>query len=142
MSITILPIEILELEEDSYHLFIKAEFQNKTGELVIDTGASKTVFDRNFIIDDILEFQTRENEITSSGINNEIEDIEFVTINQIKLNDFVIKNFKTAIMDLSHINSIYKKFGNKFIAGLIGSDFLFKYNALISYKDSQLILEY
>lgn len=139
--IVILPIEIKKLEEKSYHLFIKVEFsENIIGDVVIDTGASKTVFDKTFVEKFIKE--TKDNPgITSSGINQNIEDIEFVSIEKIKLGKLCINDFNTAVMDLSHINKVYEKFGDKYIAGLIGSDFLVKYKAVISYKEKKLILE-
>jgi Aspartyl protease len=143
MAQTIIPIEIAKLEEDSFHLFIKAEFSNnRIGNLLIDTGASKTVLDKIFAEDLIIEHIVKDEEITSSGINNAIDDIEFVKLEHMSFVDMRIDDFSTAIMDLTHINTLYKEFGNRQIAGLIGSDFLVKYNALISYKAKHLILEY
>lgn len=143
MPITIIPIEIIELEEESFHLFIEAVFgENKHGNLIIDTGASKTVFDKAFVEELIIDHQVRKDKITSSGINNAIDDIEFVILESIRFNELIIKSFATAIMDLSHINAIYENIGNRYIAGLIGSDFLVRYNALISYKAKHMIIEF
>lgn len=143
MAITILPIEIIELEEESYHLFLEAQFSNAIkANLIIDTGASKTVFDKAFVHEFIIENQQRDEEITSSGINNPINDIEFVVLSKITFGNLVIEKFPAATMDLTHINTLYKNFNKKYIAGLIGSDFLVSYNALISYKAKHIILEY
>jgi len=143
MAKSIIPIEIIELEEESFHLFIEVGFgKHKTGNLIIDTGASKTVFDKSFVKEWIIDHQIRKENITSSGINNAIDDIEFVILESIRFKELIIENFATATMDLSHINAIYENFGNRHIAGLIGSDFLLKYNATISYKAKHLIIEY
>ena len=45
-----IPIEIIELETQSYHLIVKCTLNGEqSGDMVIDTGASKTVFDRDFV---------------------------------------------------------------------------------------------
>jgi hypothetical protein len=37
-------------------------------------------------------------------------------------------------MDMNHINELYQKVSDYKICGLLGSDFLLKYNAVIDYK--------
>jgi hypothetical protein len=41
---------------------------------------------------------------------------------------------KVALLDLSHINELYKRATDLEICGLIGGDFLTKHHALIDYK--------
>jgi len=58
------------------------------------------------------------------------------------LGDLKCQDWTIALIDLTHVNNIYKKFTDKQVAGLIGSDFLFKFNAIIDYKKSELVLRY
>ena len=43
-----IPLILVELEDNNYHILIEAQFSDQElGKWVIDTGASKTVFDIN-----------------------------------------------------------------------------------------------
>lgn len=44
-------------------------------------------------------------------------------------------------MSLSHVNSIYSRFVNKPIAGLLGGDFFDKYKVVIHYADMSLCIQ-
>lgn len=137
-----LPIEIIKLEDASYHLMIEAEFvQNIPGNLIIDTGASKTVFDQQFVESFIIDLQDVDNE-NSSGINAMITQAKFGVIPKISFGTLEILDFQCLLLDLSHVNELYKKFTNKQIAGLMGSDFLVKYEAVIDYGQQKITLNY
>ena len=46
----VVPLQLVELEDENYHILIETIFQNgEKGKWAIDTGASKTVFDANLI---------------------------------------------------------------------------------------------
>lgn len=141
MTIT-LPIEIIKLEDASYHLMIEALFiQNIQGNLIIDTGASKTVFDQQFVESFVVDLQDVDDK-NSSGINAMITKATFGVIPEIKFGTLEIKNYQSLLLDLSHVNALYKKYTNKQIAGLIGSDFLVQYEAVIDYKQQKITLNY
>ena len=42
--ITKIPIEIIRIENEGYHLIIKGKINKKVSNLIIDTGASRSVF--------------------------------------------------------------------------------------------------
>ncbi len=64
-----IPIELVTLEDDSYHLLVACQINGATGFLVVDTGASKTVLDSNFVT----EYTTpsEEQKIKSHGVGEE-----------------------------------------------------------------------
>ncbi len=135
-----LPIQVIRFNDDNVHLMVEADFNHEhKGCLVIDTGASKTVIDESFVNDivkDVEEIETEE----SSGINGQISGAKTGIIPQLGFGKLVLKNYKCLMLDLSHINSIYEKMGKPRIAGLVGSDFLIKYGAIINYKKRTLTL--
>lgn len=135
-----IPIELIELELDNFHIVITSEFSDKeSGNWVIDTGASKTVFDKN-LIKYYSELEGESDEIHTAGISDQPQEISLAIIKPIQFGKFKIPNLKVALLDLSHINKLYSKATNLKICGLIGSDFLMKNGAVIDYKKRILFL--
>jgi hypothetical protein len=136
-----IPIEIIELESNSYHLLVTCEVNgSKKGVLVIDTGASKTVLDKNFVD----EYQlTEENDIEtkSRGLGEGSIVTEIATIKRFVMGDLEVNDFTCALIDLSGINEMYEQYCQRRICGLLGSDFLLKYGAVIDYKKCILDLD-
>jgi hypothetical protein len=52
-----------------------------------------------------------------------------------------MKDLQCALIDLSGINEMYQQHCNRKICGLLGSDFLLKYKAVINYERRILSLE-
>ena len=134
------PLKIIELEEGNFHLIVVGIFEDgETVNWVIDTGASKTVFDKTLsekytILDDETE------EVHSAGIGEKPLETSAGRLKKFHLGKLKISSLKVAILDLSHINDLYSKATDLKIGGLIGSDFLLKYKAVIDYRKKKLIL--
>lgn len=136
-----IPIELIELEANNFHIVIKAQFDNNDVVLLIDTGASKTVF--NSSLDGLVEHPKDlydADEIKTAGIGEGKIDATLATINRLNINEIEIKELDVATINLDHINLIYKQFTSIEIDGLIGSDFLNEYDAIINYKKKLLTL--
>jgi len=137
---TILPIDIVTLGEDnSYHLFVSGAINGKKYDLLIDTGASHTIFDA-MLIPEAPENKTYKQEIQSAGIHSGELKSSIGHIKKFKLGDLKRTNWTVILIDLTHVNDLYKKFTDKQVAGLIGSDFLLKHKAMIDYKKRELVL--
>ena len=137
-----LPIYVVELESDSYHLMIDLEFsEGLKGSLIIDTGASKTVFDANFVESIVTNLEEVEDQ-DSSGINAMILQTKVGTIPMVKFGELEVVNQPWVLLDLFHVNKVYKKRIDKQIVGLLGSDFMVDYNAIIDYGQLTLTLDY
>jgi len=75
-----IPIEIVELETNSFHLLIRCKINSsQEGDLVIDTGASKTVLDKNFV-DVYQKTEQEESEMQSRGLGEGSIDTEMAKI--------------------------------------------------------------
>ena len=146
---TKIPIEIVNLDNESCHLFVKIEFdKDKIGELVIDTGASKTCFDSELVKDFILEKkQLEDTEILPTGITDTPLETEIAVLKKMSIGKLTVKNYQTVLINLSHINKMYELYFSKMnkekkiVYGLLGGDFLQKFNARINYKKKILTLE-
>lgn len=135
---TTLPIRIIKLEDESYHLMVDVTINNETvGHLIVDTGASKTVFDKTFITPHLTEIEEIDDN-HSSGINAMIDNAQIGQLELLSFGELILTNYQCLTLDLSHINALYKKYADKYIAGLLGSDFLLKYGAIIDYSKKTL----
>lgn len=136
-----IPIKIVELESGNYHLLVESVFADgKKGFWVIDTGASKTVFDKNlsrYFIDDN---ETGEELHGAMPTETPLEST-IGTLGKVRFEKFELKNAKVALLDLDHINALYDRTCGIKICGLLGSDVLVKNEALIDYKRKLLVLK-
>lgn len=124
------------------HLWLNIEGESlpKHSGVIIDTGASMSVFDpeimKNFLhdIENSLEMDI------ASGVNADIENPQSGKLSGIHIDGLTIDNLEVGIMNLEHIQGIYESQFNMKLCGLLGSDFLEKFDAQIDYKQSILIL--
>lgn len=136
-----IPIQIIELEPDNYHIMVSSVFADgDSANWIIDTGASKTVFDKK-LIEYYFILEGELDEIHTAGIG---EQPMAVILAELKTTDFgklIVKNQKVALLDLSHINELYSKVSDIKISGLLGGDFLMKYRAVIDYRKKLMVLK-
>ncbi len=149
---TKIPIEIVKLDDNGgCHLFMKVKFNEETSkEVVIDTGASVSCFDglilEKFIskIDEI----DKKDDLQPTGITDTKLNVKKAILEKICFGSLNLENYPIVLLDLTHINNMYemyfseKKQKKLQICGLIGSDFLRKFNAIIDYKNQFLTLEF
>jgi hypothetical protein len=129
-----IPLKLVELENENYHILLEMRFSDNEPQMwVIDTGASKTVFDIN-LRDYYKEVDTPLTEIESMGIGDIRIETKSGIINEMKLGEVTLHDLYVALIDLSQINVLYHQYTNEKISGLIGSDFLYRYNATIDFK--------
>lgn len=131
-----IPISVIELEPESYHLFIEGMINGKSVNLLVDTGASKTVFDINRISNYVRKrkksFESFEKQTTGLGTNT--MESHFTKLKKISIGKLEILNFKAILLDLTHVNQSYQLINQRPIDGVFGSDLLMKYKAVIDYK--------
>ena len=142
--LTKIPIQKISIEGEGFHLMIKANINGKKANILIDTGASRTVFDseqiKNFIPEDHDEFE--DNEKLSTGLGTDSLASQATTIDELQFGDLIIKNYIAVVLDMKHINQSYSKLNFPAIDGVLGGDLLSKYKAVIYYKEKILKLYY
>ena len=131
---TTIPFKILDIGGEGYHLLLKVYINKKVASLIIDTGASKTVFDKTRIEKFVKERTFEKHEALSSGLGTNTMQSEQVTIKKMKIGELEVENYMTVLLDLSHVNQSYEQVGQKPVDGVLGSDILLKYNAVIDYE--------
>ena len=131
---TKIPIDIIELESLNYHLILPTQpDEGETAYWVIDTGASKSVFDIN-LAEFILSEEEGTEDLHAANMSEEPLKTSLGILKPLLFGKLKVDNMKVALMDMNHINELYQKVSDYKICGLLGSDFLLKYNAVIDYK--------
>lgn len=137
-----IPFEIIHLNEEGYHLRIAAKINSKEVSLILDSGASQTAIDQNFIKKEYQELEILEAEQVSSGIGtHSMESFECI-FNLFSIGDLQIENYKASLIDLSHVNHTYHRLNLIPIHGVLGNDILLKYDAIIDYKNKQVLMSF
>ena len=137
---TTLPIEIFPIEDDGYHLKITLFINGNPARMILDTGASRTVFDETrvgvFVDKNYIEGQDR----LSTGLGTNTMESKQVMLDEFQIGELTIKDYNAAVLDLTHVNQSYERLALKPIDGVLGSDILFDYKAVIDYEKRELVL--
>ena len=129
-----IPINIINIEGDGFHLIAEGRINDKVARFVVDTGASRTVFDKDRILNYINNPEFAEKEGLSAGIGaTDISSFIF-NIEELSFGDLKIEDYQAVAMDLTNINASYEMIKLPPIDGVLGGDLLRKHNAVISYK--------
>ena len=137
---TIIPIETILIEDDGSHLILKTKINGKNANLLIDTGASRTVFDQERIRQFVTDKSFVQHDKLSTGLGTNSMPTSVVTIKSFHLGDLHLQNFSAVLLDLQHVNTTYDKLGHDAIDGVLGNDILVRYDAEINYKKMALTL--
>lgn len=136
---TRIPIKVFKLDPTSYHIKCEAIVNGEKMILLIDTGASRTVFDMD--LSSKFNHEVKEHSSVTSGVgSNEIKSYA-AKIKSLQLGKLTIKNYESAFIDFTHIHAAYEMAGVNKIYGIIGGDILKKYKAIINYGSKTMTLE-
>lgn len=140
MKIVRLPIQIIPIDEDGFHMIVKGEINGLQATLLIDTGASRTVFDRSWIEKVMPASGVTDNEKLSVGLGTNSMPSIVTVIDLISFGHLKIKNYQAVALDLSHVLESYSKLGLPRVDGILGGDLLYQYRAVVDYGKSILTL--
>ncbi|MBD1431388.1 clan AA aspartic protease [Sphingobacterium sp. DN00404] len=136
-----IPLEILELQGDGYHILIDVCLFDQPFKMVLDTGASKTVLDKTTLLQSGIPEEKIENtNIISTGLGTNSMESFMLELPTFAIGNWKIKKFITAVLDLSAVNYAYQQMNLPPVIGVLGGDILFSYAARIDYRKQLLIL--
>ncbi len=138
---SIIPLEVVALQEGSYHVFLKMKVNKKSIRVLLDTGASKTVLDKTFVEEKCKSQKTETIGQSTSSLHSTVSESNITYIKEIQLDQVKLKNYLVAVIDLTHVNQTYEGVGKKPIFGIVGSDILMERKAIIDYSKKILILK-
>jgi predicted aspartyl protease len=142
LKITEIPFQIISIEDDGFHLLTQGTINKKAATFLIDTGASRSVFDENAIQKYLHESRFEDNEKLSTGLGTNTMPTKIVEIEEISFGEMIIENYLAVAIDLSHVTESYNKLGLPEIDGVLGSDILHDYKCVINYRKRKLKFYY
>ena len=119
---------------------VEGSIHGKEAHFLIDTGASRSVFDPKTIstfIDD-LTFEKKEG-LTAGVGSSDLESATF-QIDVFSMGALEILNYEAVALDLENIHEMYAKLGLPQIDGIIGGDLLKRHKAVINYRCKKMRL--
>jgi predicted aspartyl protease len=133
-------LEIIELEKKNYHIFIQASVDGQPARFLLDTGASRTVLDATQVLRFVKADKIMLHESKSVGLGVTEMETKAAKLRNLKMGKARVKKMEVAVLDISHVNTTYDLIGIPRIDGVLGSDFLMKYEAVINYAKATLKL--
>jgi hypothetical protein len=134
-----IPFQVVELENESYHIIIDGQVEDVDLTLIVDTGASRTIIDKRFA-EKLEKLPLGTENPMATGFSAEQIPVELYNISKMTLNGVTFKNIQSLTADLSAINEVYSNLTGKTIGGLIGCDFLLKKVKSIDFKRKYLTI--
>lgn len=134
-----IPLKLINLQDDGFHLLLEVMVFKETHWAVLDTGASRSVFDKALIEKHLSETLHVSDEINAATLFTTTSTIQ-ATIPEVKIGLLKIKAYETVAFDLQSVSETYQQFGHPPIISIIGGDILMKYKAVINYDKLQVRL--
>lgn len=127
------PLHIIDLHEDGFHPLLDITVFGKLFKVVLDTGASKTAFDKNLLVETNETALLNASDKLSTGLGTNTMESFTATIYDMRIGKLKIPEFDVAVLDLSTINIAYEQMGHPQVLGVLGGDILMQYKAVIDY---------
>ena len=134
------PLQLLDIEGEGFHIMVKGMIHGKEANFLIDTGASRSVFDPKTISNFIDDIQFEKKEGMTAGVGSSDLESSTFKIENFSIGDLEIANYEAVALDLENIHEMYGKLGLPCIDGIIGGDLLKRHKAVINYRNKKLRL--
>ena len=131
------PLRLINLQDDGFHLLVEIVIFGEAGYAVVDTGASRSVFDKTLVERHIISEEHTETQPSTENYATTLfstSSTAVATIPALSVGKLKIKNYVSIALDLQSVNDTYEHFGHPRIAGILGGDILIRYHAKIDYK--------
>lgn len=135
-----IPLKLINLQDDGFHLLVEVVVFKEKHFAVLDTGASRTVFDKSLIEKHLSETIKVSDEINAATLFTTTTTIQ-ATIPELKIGRLKIPIYETVAFDLQSVSDTYQQFGHPPIGCIVGGDILMKHQAIIDYENLVLILK-
>lgn len=135
------PLTLLNLQDDGFHLLLEVIVFGHPFKAVLDTGASKTVFDKATVERHLhQDMVLKHTDMVSTGLGTTSMQSFILNVPDLQVGGLHLKNYEVAVLDLSTINFAYEQLDIDPVIGVIGGDILTRYGGVIDYRKNTLKL--
>lgn len=132
-------LELMNIMDEIFHHIVPCKINGKNGRLLVDTGASKTVFDVERLKKFNHKGKTPMAMSPSAGAGGILNGMQIIILKNMNiLKKINAKNYLVALTDLSHINHLFTSLKGEAIDGVLGNDFLINYGATIDFAKNSV----
>jgi hypothetical protein len=131
------PLTLINLQDDGFHLLVEIVVFGQKLLAVVDTGASRSVFDMNFIKQHIQISEVEESQATT--LFSTTSTIQAI-IPELRIGRLRITDYSAVALELEGVNETYESLGHPTIVAILGSDILLKYQSIINFKKLKLFM--
>ncbi len=135
-----IPLQIISVQNNGFHPLVEVVVFGQPFTVVLDTGASRTAFDKNTLQQANADAAFLESNELSSGLGTNTMASSRLTLHNLYIGQFHIPELEIAALDLSAVKQAYSQLNLPPILGVLGGDILVKYEAVIDYGKSVMIL--
>lgn len=135
-----LQLASVELGDGGVQLFLDGRIGRKKLRFLLDTGASRTVFDEGPLLKRFPDLHFHTGDIITIGFQNQLATSREVEIIGLKIGRIAIANFNAIAVDLMYVNKTYASLGLPSIHGIIGSEMLMRHKAVLNFSRQTLCL--
>ncbi|MDQ3200378.1 MAG: aspartyl protease family protein [Verrucomicrobiota bacterium] len=122
-----------------WNLYVDGKLNGKAAQLMIDTGAFTTLIHRPFVRE--MRLKTRDTPYTSGAVNLDERGLQLAVIRRFAVGPLLVKGKEVGVMDLDGLIHGDLLKGEPPVAGLLGSEFLRRNNAIIDFGTRTLYLK-
>jgi hypothetical protein len=137
----VIPLQLINLQGDGFHLLVEVVVYGQNFKAVLDTGASKSAFDKEIIeslaVDGIIHMPDQH----AIGLGTTTMERYVAHFAELKIGDLIIKDYEAPVFDLSAVKYAYEQLNLPPVIGVIGGDILMDYHAKIDYESLTLVLK-
>ncbi|SEL84106.1 retropepsin-like aspartic protease [Parapedobacter koreensis] len=135
------PLTLLNLQDDGFHLLLEVIVFDTPFKAVLDTGASKTVFDKATVETYLHQnMALQHTDMVSTGLGTTSMQSFTLNVPDLQIGGLHLKHYEVAVLDLSTINYAYEQLEIEPVIGVVGGDILTAYGGIIDYRKSMLKL--
>ena len=136
------PLKILQLEEGDYHTLLNGSVAGVKIRIVLDTGASHSCIDKQFVSELFPDREMEKNEGVNAGIGGTGFEVLVTDLPDFKIGHYHLKTMQNiAVIDFSHINAAYRALHLKPVQMILGNDFCIHHNAVIDYHQNLFLFQ-
>jgi len=130
------PLILVNLQDNGFHILVEIVVFGQKLFAVVDTGASRSVFDKTLMEKHLPQLLENE-EHQAATIFSSATTLEG-TIPLLQIGNLKLSNYDSVAIDLQSVSDTYIQLGQPSISGIIGGDILVQFNCKIDYKKQVL----